>query len=208
MSALKFPLTCLVACLVVGCQKPEEPPKPTPPPIRTESIAPAQTPEPTAKIDPPATVQQDSDRTVRLSPLMAALAGKQLEVDDRDRISGFGTRADQAIWQVHLAVPGTYRVEVDAVCLSPTQEAQMRIHIGERRFVEEKITLSKNDQPVITTQMGEITLDAPADYRVVVEMTGIPLVGEFAMTEMRLVPLEDEPLPLPKFEAGDGSPQK
>jgi len=208
LSTLKFPFLVLLLSFILGCTRsqPESPP-PEPTSIQSKSIDP-QPDDHTSDEDPqplPPTVYQDSDGTVRLSPLAAKLQGQSLELNDWDQLVGFKNRDQRALWQMHLSAPGTYRVEVDAICTGPTQEAKMRIHIEDKRFSEGTIQLSDNDQTLVTTRLSEVTLDAPQSYRVEVEMVGIPLIGKFAVSEIRFVPLEGNPLPLPRFPLDDGS---
>lgn len=152
----------------------------------------------------PPVVYQDSDGSTLLSTLTAKLNGKGLELNEWDQISGFKNRDQRALWQIHLSAPGTYQVEVDAVCTGPTQEARMRLHIGDSRFVEEQIQLSENDQLLGTTKLGEITLEAPKDYLVELEMVGLPLIGKFSVGEIRFVPVGENPSTLPRFKTDDG----
>lgn len=152
---------------------------------------------------PPA-VYQDSDGSVILSPIAAKLIGEGLDLNEWDQIVGFKNRDQRVLWQIHLSAPGTYSVEVDAICTGPTQEARMRAYVGDNRFSEGSIELSDNDQTLATTILGEITLDAPEVYRVEIEMVGLPLIGKFAVNEIRLVPLGENPSSLPKFKTDDG----
>lgn len=80
----------------------------------------------------------------------------------------------------------------------------MRVHVGDNRFSEAIIQLSDNDQSLATTHLGEVTLDAPKSYRIEIEMIGLPLIGKFAVSELRLVPLEETPSSLPRFKTDDG----
>lgn len=80
----------------------------------------------------------------------------------------------------------------------------MRVNVGQNRFSEANIELSDNDQTLGTTSLGEITLDAPQEFRVEVEMVGLPLIGKFAISEVRLVPIGENPSSLPKFKTDDG----
>ena len=84
----------------------------------------------------------------------------------------------------------------------------MRVYVGETRFGEGLIQLSDNDQTVATTSLGEITLDAPQAYRVEVEMVGLPLVGKFAISEVRLAPVEENASGLPRFKTDDQQPEQ
>lgn len=83
----------------------------------------------------------------------------------------------------------------------------MRICVGDTRFGEGLIQLSDNAQIVATTNLGEITLDAPETYRVEVEMVGLPLIGKFAISEVRLAPVEENASGLPRFKTDDGPPE-
>ncbi|MEW4563456.1 hypothetical protein AB1K70_13070 [Bremerella sp. JC770] len=208
MSTLYFRLTLLILGLLVGCDRPrKEQARPEPDTIRSVSIDPSPvipTPNPAPESLPPA-VHQDSDGSVHLSPLTAKLVGEGLELNDWDQIAGFKNRAQRVVWQMQLSAPGTYQVEVDAICTGPTQEARMRVSIGETRFSEADILLSDNDQALVTTSLGEITLDAAKGYRIEVEMVGLPLLGKFAVSEIRLVPKNDSLSPLSKFKRDDGS---
>lgn len=80
----------------------------------------------------------------------------------------------------------------------------MRVYVGKNRFVEDSIQLSDNDQTLMTTSLGELTLDAPETYRVEIEMVGLPLIGKFAISEIRLVPPGENPSTLPRFKTDDG----
>lgn len=81
----------------------------------------------------------------------------------------------------------------------------MRVNVGDKLFVENLIELGKADQPITTTTLGELNLQSPGKFLVTLEMPGLPLIGEFAVTEIRLVPLENPASPLPKFEMGNES---
>ncbi len=83
----------------------------------------------------------------------------------------------------------------------------MRVYVGDNRFGEDLIQLSDNDRTVATTSLGEITLNAPELYRVEVEMVGLPLIGKFAINEVRLIPLGETPSDLPRFRTDDGLPE-
>ncbi|QDU77868.1 hypothetical protein Pan97_49470 [Bremerella volcania] len=80
----------------------------------------------------------------------------------------------------------------------------MRVYFGNNRYLEDDIQLSDNDQMLATTSLGEITLDAPKEYQVEIEMVGLPLIGKFAVSELRLVPLGENPTSFPKFKTDDG----
>lgn len=193
--------------LCLGCSR--SPQSTTPPKsnaIKTAAINPqtnTESPDSSSQTLPPA-VYQDSDGSVRLSPLTAKLEGDGLDLDEWDQIAGFKNRNQRALWQIHLSAPGTYQVEVDAICTGPTQEARMRVYVGKNRFVEDSIQLSDNDQTLMTTSLGELTLDAPETYRVEIEMVGLPLIGKFAISEIRLVPPGENPSTLPRFKTDDG----
>lgn len=207
MSTLNFPLTLLILGLLFGCSRPpEEPPQPESNPIKSVSLIPepdVESPAPRPQSLPP-TVFQDSDGSVRLSPLTAQLNGEGLDLNEWDQIIGFKNRDQRVLWQAHLSASGTYQVEVDTICTGPTQEARMRVYVGENRFSEENIQLSENDQTLETTSLGEITLDAPQEFRVEIEMVGLPLIGKFAVSEIRLIPLGENASSLPRFKTDDG----
>ncbi|WP_158261149.1 MULTISPECIES: hypothetical protein [Pirellulaceae] len=80
----------------------------------------------------------------------------------------------------------------------------MRVNVGENHFVEDQIQLSENDQSLTTTSLGEITLDAPKTYQVEIEMVGLPLIGKFVVSELRLVPAGESPSTLPRFKTDNG----
>ncbi|WP_144977114.1 hypothetical protein [Bremerella volcania] len=207
MSTLNFPLTLLILGLFVGCNRS---PQATIPPksnaVKSVSIAPEtnkDSSDPIAQSLPPA-IYQDSDGSVRLSPLTAKVLGEGLDLNEWDQIAGFKSRDQRVLWQIHLSAPGTYQVEVDAICTGPTQEARMRVYFGNNRYLEDDIQLSDNDQMLATTSLGEITLDAPKEYQVEIEMVGLPLIGKFAVSELRLVPLGENPTSFPKFKTDDG----
>lgn len=162
-----------------------------------------ESPAPASETLPPA-VYQDSDGSIQLSPLTAILQGAGLDLNEWDQIVGFQNRDQRALWQIHLSTPGTYRVEVDAICTGPTQEARMRAYVGKNRFAEASIQLGDNDQTLTTTSLGEITLDAPETYPLEIEMVGLPLIGKFAVSEIRLIPTGESPSTLPRFKTSDG----
>ncbi|MBA2114583.1 hypothetical protein HOV93_17490 [Planctomycetes bacterium FF15] len=197
----------LLLGICIGCSRPRQaPPKPEPDAIKSKSIDPQRVLK-SADSDPqplPPTVYQDSDGSVDLSPLTAKLIGEGIDLNEWDQIVGFKNRDQRVLWQIHISTPGTYQIEVDAICTSPTQEARMRVYIGDTRFLEDLIQLSDNDQTLTTTRLGEITLDAPKEYRIEIEMVGLPLIGKFSISEVRLVPLEENPSSLPKFQTEDG----
>jgi len=208
LSTLNFRLPLLILGLLVGCERPhQEQTRPESEAIQSVSIdlsSEIEAPNSVPETLPPA-VYQDSDGAVLLSPLTAKLTGDGLDLNDWDQIAGFKNRDQRIAWQMQLSVPGTYQVEVDAICTGPTQEARMRVYVGENRFCEADILLSDNDQTPVTTRLGEITLDAPKVYRVEVEMVGLPLLGKFAVSEIRLVPTNESLSPLSKFKTDDGS---
>lgn len=162
--------------------------------------------EPPAKV--PVVVHQDADRSIQLSALTARLSGKGLRLDENDRIVGFRDRTQRATWRMKLVAPGTYQVESDTLCTGPTREARMRVRVGETLFVEELSELSENAYLLAKTSLGELKLDTPGTYEVEVEMVGLPLVGDFAIAELRLIPGEVEPSPLPMFKLDEDSDQK
>lgn len=207
LSTLNFPLTLLTLGLLLGCSRPaKETPQPESNPIKSVSLKPepdVESPDTESPALPPA-VFQDSDGSVSLSPLTAKLHGEGLDLNEWDQIVGFKNRDQRVIWLIHLSAPGTYEVEANAICTGPTQEARMRVNVGQNRFSEANIELSDNDQTLGTTSLGEITLDAPQEFRVEVEMVGLPLIGKFAISEVRLVPIGENPSSLPKFKTDDG----
>lgn len=142
--------------------------------------------EPPAKV--PVVVHQDADRSIQLSALTARLSGKGLRLDENDRIVGFRDRTQRATWRMKLVAPGTYQVESDTLCTGPTREARMRVRVGETLLVEELSELSENAYLLAKTSLGELKLDTPGTYEVEVEMVGLPLVGDFAIAELRLIP--------------------
>ncbi len=126
-------------------------------------------------------------------------------LDDWDQITGFQHRDQQAIWRAKITAAGNYRIEVDAICTSPTQEARMRIYVGEKLFVEDLLLLSDNPESVATTTLGELPLGAPETYLISAEMVGLPLIGKLAIREIRLIPTGAGASPLPKFSITEDS---
>lgn len=147
----------------------------------------------------PPLVYQDSDGSVQLSPIVAQLAGDGLRLDEFDHVRGFQNRRQRARWRVQITMPGTYQIEAQTICTGPTREAKMRVHVGQKRFVEGVSQLSDNSRQIVTTSLGVLDLHGPETYQVELEMTGLPLVGDFAVGGIRFVSLEDLPSAVPRF---------
>lgn len=203
---LSFGLGLVVIWGTLGCAPPASPPESQPDVLPQPKLSPKSNSQGASQIQ--VVVHQDADRSIRLLALTATSLGDGLSLDENDRIVGFKNRNQRATWQMKLTVPGTYQVESDTICTGPTREARMRVRIGEDLSVEGLAELSDRPDLLETSSLGELSLERPGIYQVEVEMVGLPLVGDFAIAELRLRPSEPESSSLPQFTTEEDSPEK
>lgn len=196
----------LVALVSWSCRPSSNSEVPDPAP----SIEPTVAEEPAlSSIEHPSVlILQDADQSVQLSALTGVLRGKGLQLNAYDRIVGWQDRTQRVFWRMKLIVPGTHQLVSDSTCTGPTREARMRVQVGKNQFVEGLTELSEKPGVLASSALGELTLNAPEVYDVEVEMTGLPLVGEFSLAELRLIPLMTETSPLSKFATEKDAKEK
>jgi len=138
----------------------------------------------------PITVHQSVDRSVVLDPIVAQLSGDGIQLNDSDYLSHFSSLQDKATWRMRVIEPGTYRIEVDTIYFSPTQDAQIRVNVTAHEPIEALAKTSDKPKSRETTEIGEVALTEPGTFDVRIDLTRIPLIGDFSIVEVRLIPLE------------------
>jgi len=157
-------------------------------------------PSETVPLPEPITVYQSADHSVVLDPIVAQLLGEAVALNDSDFLSGFGSLKDKATWRIQIIEPGTYRVEVDTFYFSPTHDAKLRVVVTDQQPIEALARTSDKPKSRETTEIGEVEITEPGTLDVRLDLTQIPLIGDFSIAEVRLVPLEAVADPFADFQ--------